>query len=111
MKRMALVLALLAIGVFPLAASMSHAADTGTHESHHAGVTLPAENGNRFCMSGPTMMEGGMMSGMMKGGMHHAGNAKAAPGCGMSESDCSANHSASCGHDMAGERRANECGA
>lgn len=111
MKRMAMVLALLAIGFFPLAASMSQAADTGTHESHHAEVTRPADTGNRFCMSGSTMMDGSMMSGMMTGGPSHAGNAKTSPDCGMSESDCSASHSALCGHDRAGESRARECGA
>lgn len=111
MKRIAMVLALLAIGFFPLAASMSQAADTGTHESHHPEVTPPVDTGNRFCMSGSTMMDGGMMAGMMTSGMRHAENAKDGPACGMSGADCSANHSVSCGHDMVGERRANECGA
>lgn len=120
MKRMAIVLALLAIGFFPLAATMSQAADTGSHESHHAGVIPPAYTGNRFCMSGSTMMDGGMMSGMMTGGMmsgmvtggtRHAGNAKTSPDCGMSETDCLANHSALCGHDRAAESRTRECGA
>lgn len=95
MKRMAMILALLAIGFFPLAASMSHAADSG----------------NRFCMPGSAMREGGMMTGMMMRGMGHAENRKDAPACGMSESTCTANHSSSCRHDMAGERRAIECGA
>jgi len=111
MKRIAMVLALLAIGFFPLAASLSRAADTGTHVPHHAEAPPPVDTGNRFCMSGPTMMDGGMMTGMMASGMRHAENANDGPACGMSGADCSSNHSASCGHDMVLERRANECGA
>lgn len=111
MKKGIMILVALVFTLVPLGAAMSQAADTGSHESHHAGVTRLADTGNRFCMSGSTMMDSGMMSGMMTGSPRHAGNAKTSPDCGMSESDCSANHLASCGPYRAGESRARECGA
>jgi len=120
MRRIAMVLASLVIGFFPLPASISQAADTGAHQSHHAKAARPADTGNRFCMSGSAMMDVGMMSTMMKGGMmsgmvmgspRHTENANTSPDCGMSESDGSANQSASCSHEMVRERRASECGA
>jgi len=111
MKRMATAMAWVVIGLVAFTASPSMAGGPGSHESHHPGASRPIDIGNRYCMAGSEGMGEAMMSGMMTGTMQRANPGTDAPACGMTEADCSANHSASCGHETIGERRADGCGA
>lgn len=114
-KRFAFALALLTIGMFPISAAVSRAADPGSHESHHPGASRPIDIGDRYCMTGSEgtggAMMGGLMTGMMTGTMHGAKPEPDVPDGGMSAPDCSANHSASSGHEKVPERGATGCGA